>query len=75
MFQVEHTPGGESVVTVLLNAVGSAGGVCPHTYVNTHLEEEKMEEKCQWTKKRTPDHNVSCPYHGRSTELQGLGDS
>lgn len=54
MFQVERTPGGESVVTVLLNAVGSAGGTCPiqeWEHVNTHLEEEKMEEKCPWTKK------------------------
>lgn len=56
MFQVEQTPGGESVVSVLVNAVEGGEDVLKHRSVSTHLEEETWKKNVSGLKRDT------CPY-------------
>ena len=69
MFQVGQTPGGESVVSVLVNAVEGGEDVLKHRSVNPHLKEETWKKNVSGLKRDT------CPYHSRSAKLQVLGDS
>ena len=69
MFQVEQTPGGVSVVSVLVNAVEGGEDVLKHRSVNPHLKEETWKKNVSGLKRDTR------PYHRRSAKLQVLGDS